>query len=191
MAASQENIRSAVMSEELLWYCVKTRRKQESLTARSLRSDVQIEIFAPSLRFQRSRGRGKMWVTEALFPGYLFARFAYRDAFRHVRATRGVSTIVGFGGVPSIVPDSIIHTLRNSVSAEETVVIEPEVAAGDEINVVEGVFAGLRAVVTRVLPARQRILILLELLGCEREVEVALADVLLDSDHPLVGTRQR
>lgn len=176
---------SALQDNNLLWYCIKSRPKQEHLTARSLRTDVQIEVFCPSIRFQRPRGTGKMWVTEALFPGYLFARFQHFDTSRHVRATRGVSQIVGFGGVPSVLPDAIIMDLREFVTEEDTVTIQPHISAGEEVNVINGIFCGIRAVVTRVLPARQRITILLELLGGVREVEVSITDVLPNISHPL------
>jgi transcriptional antiterminator RfaH len=172
-------------NNDLLWYCIKARPKQEAMTARSLRSEVQIEVFSPAIRFQRSRGQSKMWVTEALFPGYLFARFRYSDSLRHVRATRGVSQVVGFGGVPSVLPASVIVELKAFVSETEVITVKPEIHAGDEVNLVSGVFSGLRAIVTRVIPARQRVAILLELLGEVREVEVGQDDVLLDNCHPL------
>ncbi len=174
-------------NNDLVWYCIKVRPKQEGMTARSLRTDVHLEVFAPSLRFQRSRGKGMMWVTEALFPGYVFARFHFCDAMRHVRATRGVSNVVGFGGVPSVLPDNVIADLRIFVAEGETVTVQADVAPGDEVSLVSGVFSGIRAVVTRVLPARQRIAILLELLGGVREIEVSIADILLDRVHPLTA----
>jgi len=172
-------------NNELLWYCIKARPKQEALTARSLRSEVQIEVFSPAIRFQRSRGNSKMWVTEALFPGYIFAQFRYCDSLRHVRATRGVSQVVGFGGIPAMLPADVIDDLRQFVCEDEIVTVKPEIHAGDEVHLVSGVFSGLRAVVTRLIPARQRVAILLELLGEVREVEVSADDVLHENRHPL------
>jgi len=51
---------------------------------------------------------------------------------------------------------------------------------------VEGPFRGLRAIVTKILPAKDRIAVLLELLGIEREVEVPIYSVLPDTVHPLI-----
>ncbi len=174
------------LTDEPFWFCVHTRPKQEAVTARMLRNNASIEVFSPFVKFQRPRRTGTAWVTEALFPGYLFARFSYPAQHRHVRATSGVATIVGFGGAPALVPPEIIASLRNYVSDRETVVIDPEIRPGDEVNVVEGPFCGLRAVVTRVMPARQRVGVLLEMLGMEREVEVSSAAVLPDVTHPMV-----
>ncbi len=120
-----------------------------------------------------------------MFPGYLFARFQYVSQFRLVRATRGVTCIVGFGGIPSVVPEEILTELRNSLRDEETVVIPTTIQPGEEVHIIAGPFRGVRAVVTRILPARERIAILLEVLGMEREVEVHAQSVLPDIAHPL------
>ncbi len=172
--------------DEPFWFCVHARPKQESVTARMLRSEMRIEVFSPFVRFQRARRTGPAWVREALFPGYLFAKFSYPQQHRQIRATSGVATIVGFGGAPAIVSPEIIRSLREHVSDQETVVIDPEIRLGDEVNVIEGPFRGLRAVVTRVMPARQRVGVLLEMLGMEREVEVSTAAILPDVTHPMI-----
>lgn len=161
------------------------------MTSRLLRTETEIEVFCPFVRFERARRSGRVWVTEAMFPGYIFARFGYASQHRLVRATHGVTSIVGFGGQPTVVPDGIIGELRASVKDEETVVIECGVEVGEEVNVVAGPFQGVRAVVTRVMPARQRVAVLLEVLGMEREVEVAAGTILPDVSHPMVRAERR
>ena len=98
--------------EELRWFCVKTKPRSESVARRMLMRDVGIEVFCPMIRFERARRSGKVKVTEAMFPGYVFAHFNYRAQHRHVQGTLGVSTIVRFGGIPSVVPDEIVAGLR-------------------------------------------------------------------------------
>ncbi|MDX2080130.1 MAG: transcription termination/antitermination NusG family protein [Terrimicrobiaceae bacterium] len=169
----------------LHWYCIKTRPRVERTARHWLETEAEVEVFCPLLSFDRRRGAGKMRVIEAMFPGYLFARFDYREAHRRVRATNGVSTIVNFGGKPAIVPDEVIGQLRAAVSGEETIEICSEVRSGDEVQVIQGPFRGIRALVTRVLPGRERVNILLELLGIEREVEVSTDALLPDISHPL------
>jgi transcription antitermination factor NusG len=53
------------------------------------------------------------------------------------------------------------------------------------VKIVGGVYAGVKAVVSRVLPARQRVAVLLEVLGMEREVEISTEALLPDASHPL------
>ncbi|MEI6034106.1 MAG: transcription termination/antitermination NusG family protein [Verrucomicrobiae bacterium] len=167
------------------WYCIKARPRQERSAKLALLSDVGLEVFCPMLRFERARKSGRVRVTEAMFPGYLFARFDYAGQFRQVRTTNGVSTIVSFGGIPSVVPDDVIGELRAAVADGETVEIPTTISIGEEVQVVEGPFRGIRAVVTQVLPARARITVLLELLGMEREIEVSEKAVMPDTKHPM------
>jgi transcriptional antiterminator RfaH len=84
-----------------------------------------------------------------------------------------------------VLDESIIADLRLHVADGETVEIASEIKEGEEVKVVEGPFVGVRALVTRVLPARERVAILLNMLGQEREIEISAAAVLPDVRHPL------
>ncbi len=167
------------------WYCVRVRPKQEAVTARMLRAEMGLEVFCPFVRFKRARRGGTMWVTEGMFPGYLFGRFAFAESHRHVLSISGVSSIVRFGERPAVVPGAIVEELRAHVTGEETIVIPQEIAAGSEVRIVGGVYAGVTAVVSRVMPARERVAVLLEVLGMEREVEISAEALLPDVAHPL------
>ncbi len=68
--------------------------------------------------------------------------------------------------------------MRQASSDNEVITIAPELRPGDPVLVVEGPFRGLTALVTQVLPAKERIRILLEFLGREIETEMPLARVL-------------
>lgn len=169
------------------WYCIKTRPRQERAAKRGLQLDLGIEVFCPLLRFERARSSGRIRVTEAMFPGYLFAKFCYPERHRQVATANAVSTIVAFGGVAAVVEDAIIGALRSALADGETVEIPTTVRVGEEVHVVEGPFKGIRAVVTQVMPARARVTVLLELLGMEREVEVNEHAVMHDLQHPLAA----
>ncbi len=175
------------LPEEPAWFCVRTRPKQEKISAQTLRSDVGVEVFSPFVRFKRARGKGTMWVTEALFPGYVFAKFDYVEQMRHVQSTRGVTKILGFGGYPAVVPKEVIQAVRDSMpTSEEIIMIPDSVQPGDEVKIVSGPYAGIQTVVTRIMPARQRVSILLEILGSEREVEVDAEAVLTGVSRPMI-----
>ena len=171
--------------EDVHWYCVKARPRQEKSAKISLVHEAGLEVFCPLLRFERARKSGRVRVLEAMFPGYLFARFCYGEQHRLVGASNGVSTIVSFGGIPAIVPEAIIAELRASVDDGEMIEIPTNLFIGEEVQVVEGPFQGIRAIVTAVMPARARVMVLLELLGMEREVEVSETSVLPDVIHPM------
>ena len=172
-------------NESLLsWYCLRAKPRQESTAARLLRV-AGIEVFSPRIRFRRARSTGVAWVNEALFPGYLFAYFIYKTSHRQIAATQGVAKIVGFGMKPSIVDAKLISDLRSLLSEVETIEIFPGIAAGDEVSIVEGPLSGVNALVTRLLPSCERVAILFQLLGEEREIEVSLDSLLAKKQHPL------
>ncbi|NBZ95769.1 MAG: hypothetical protein EBR40_04980 [Proteobacteria bacterium] len=182
---SEQQTNPSPFWDELLWYCVKTKPKQEGIATRLLRAELGLEVFCPKIRFKRARSTGVAWVNEAMFPGYLFVRFVYPELYRRIAATSGVAKTLSFGGAPCVVEDSIVEDLRRHVADGETVEISAEIREGEEVKVVEGPFMGVKALVTRVLPARERVAILLSLLGQEREIEVSSKAVLPDMRHPL------
>jgi len=185
MSTSETTI--TLFSHELLWYCVKTRPKQEGIATLLLRSELGLEVFCPKIRFKRARSTGIAWVNEAMFPGYIFARFVYPELYRRIAATSGVTKTLSFGNKPAVLEESIITDLRRHVADGETVEITCEIKEGEEIRVIEGPFLGVRALVTRILPARERVAILLNMLGQEREIEVSTTAVLPDMRHPLTA----
>lgn len=174
-------------STELFWFCLKTQPKHEKLAAQFLRSKIGLEVFSPLLRFQRVTVSGKKWFEEALFPGYIFGRFLFSTHYRQVTSAMGVTKVVGFGGCPAVVPQGIIDDLRLFVRDNEVIEIAPTIASGDEVTLLEGPFKGLRAVVTRILPGKERIAVLLDLLGTQREVEISTQRVVPGKVHPLSG----
>ncbi len=173
------------MTDPTSWYCVRTKPKAERLTSQLLRMEIDLPVFCPFIRFERARRTGRTWVTEAMFPGYIFVRMDYLNQNRHVRSIRGVITIVGFGDFPAIVPDQIIEDLRREVRDEETIVIQPQIEIGEEVNVIAGPFQGIRAWSAEYCPPGNVSPFLLEVLGMEREVEVSAAALLPDLPHPM------
>ena len=153
------------------WYCLRTRRKQEHVAAAHVRILGDVAVFCPRIRFRRPTRGGYIWVTEALFPGYFFARFSLRDMLPLVRSAHGVSSVVRFGEWYPEIADSIIEELR--VETEDRVIGEsvPPLAPGDRVRLVGGALAGLEAVVTHVLPGNERVRLLLEFLGGDTMAE--------------------
>ncbi len=154
------------------WFTIHSAPKQENKVAQLLTRELALEVFAPRIRFRRMRAGKPLWTTEALFPGYLFARFEYLERRRQINALAGVTSIVHFGETVAPIDDTIMAELRALVRDNETVEVTADPQPGSEVVITGGSLSGLRVLVTRVIPARQRIAILLELLGGNREVEI-------------------
>lgn len=167
------------------WFCLRAKPKAEHIAAAHLQRFAGIdEVFCPRIRYEKSTTRGKVWFTEALFPGYLFARFELAEKLRAVNAANGVAGVVRFADKYPAIPDAYLDDLRNEFEESEQFirVIEPRIEEGDEVVVNEGAMSGLRTVVTKLLPGKERVRILLDWLGQEREAEVARSSISLPGE---------
>jgi len=174
-------------SQKLAWYCVRSQPKHEHLAAAHLRQLAGVEVFCPRLRLRRMTRRGPVWFVEALFPCYLFARFNPLSSQQDVTYARGVSTIVRFKDFPASIPDAEIAELQRQMGDTECKIVDQTIQEGDNVIVLHGMFTGLSTVVTQILPARERVRVLMEFLGQSREVEIDKAALLPDRVHFLAS----
>ena len=100
------------------WYCVRSKPKKERMAAGGLESLHGLAVFCPQIRFQRKTVRGPVWFQEAMFPGYLFARFDLFEMKRAVSYAPGVLNIPMFDGHIVPVPDCVIESLQKDLDAE-------------------------------------------------------------------------
>jgi transcriptional antiterminator RfaH len=174
------------------WFCIRTQLKHEHIATANLRLLPEMEVFNPRIRYRRSTRRGPVWFTESLFPSYIFARFDWRSLLRQVHHAAGVAAVVHFGVRWPTIPDAVVSELKASVGDQELRLIEAEPQIGEEVQISGGAFHGLQGVVTRLLPARTRVAILLDFLGRQTMVEVPTKDVVrLPSGEGFVRQRHR
>jgi transcriptional antiterminator RfaH len=146
-----------------------------------------VEVFAPRLRFQKATLQGARWWEEAMFPGYLFARFNFTERHREVRYAAGVSSILQFGSHYARIDDSIVDGLKAHTGQKEVAVIQSDVEEGSSVKIVQGALRGLEAVVTQVLSGRERIRVLVNFFGREICAEVSRPAVLPPRRHVLAA----
>jgi transcriptional antiterminator RfaH len=171
---------------KVAWYCLRSLSKHEHIAAAHLRMLEGVVVFCPQIRFKRATRRGLVWVTEAVFPGYLFARFDLAE-HRRVLYAPGVCGIVRFGNRYPTIGEQSLAQLRDQTGVTEIREVNHEISEGDQVKIMRGVFIGLQAVVTQVLPATQRVKILMDFLGRKMEAEVESASVLPRVAHPLAA----
>ena len=164
--------------DEPFWFCLKAQPKREHLAATGVRRQFHIECFSPRLRFRRMTRRGPVWFVEAMFPGYLFAKFVYGEQHRAVESSHGIRGIVRFGDRLATLSEDIVAALQSRVGAEEVVTVDSSIKIGQPVQITEGAFQGLEGVVTHLLPARERVRVLLEFLGRSVETEISTARLL-------------
>ncbi|MBL9153491.1 MAG: hypothetical protein JNK37_13440 [Verrucomicrobiales bacterium] len=161
------------------WHVIRAKPKAEHLAAASLARLAGVTPYCPRIRFEKATRRGRVWFVEALFPGYLFARFDPGESLRAVQSSPQVTGAVHFGsGLPALEPaliESMMAEFPPTAPREVAAGIDPE--PGDTVEIVEGALAGWTALVRQVLPGRERVRILLDWLGQTREVEVGFRAV--------------
>lgn len=170
---------SALLSllDEAFWFCLQTQPKREHLAAIVLRRKFRIESFWPRLRYRKMTQRGLVWFVESMFPCYLFAKFVYSRQHRAVESCLGIRGIVHFGARVATLPENIVAGLQSKVGADEVVTIDSSIKLGQAVQIIEGPLRGLEVVVTHLLPAKERIRVLLEFLGRSVEIEISTAKV--------------
>jgi len=176
-SVTQSSASLAVVSEPV-WFCLKTQPKREHLAATALRRQFGVECFSPRLRFRRMTQRGPVWFVEAMFPGYLFAKFVYSTQHRAVENSHGISGIVHFGDRLATLPENIVAALQAKVGGEEIVTLDCSIKVGQPVQIIDGPFQGLQVVVTHLLPAKERIRVLFDFLGRSMEMEISTFQVL-------------
>ena len=168
------------VARSLAWYCARTKPKHEHIAAANLRKNLGLEVFHPRLRIERATQRGVMRIVEPLFPCYIFVRCVLEEHFNEVRHSSGISSVVHFGHKIPTVPDPIIEELRECFEADDPMTVEDRISPADEVVFVEGAFAWMRGFVLRVMPAKKRVQVLLEVLGGPTPVEVERNAVVLE-----------
>ena len=107
-----------------------------------------------------------------MFPGYVFCQPAAAQIDR-VAATNGVAGFVRFGDAPASVRPEVIGYLRARASSDGLIRLDQSFN-GREVTIVEGPLRGLSAVIQGRTTARQRVLVLLDLL--QRPTRLELPD---------------
>ncbi len=155
------------------WYCLRTQPRREFVAALNLRRRTGVDVFAPRIQVRRSARSGVVSaLAEALFPGYLFARFEYPQQLRHVVSTTGVTGVVSFGSQPPVVADHVIDFLRAHVRLAETDRGQPIFTEGTWVRIVGGCFRDVEGRVLSFDTRTDRVRVLLSLLG--RDVQVSV-----------------
>jgi transcription antitermination factor NusG len=156
------------------WYALRSKpRKEEAAWKQAL--SMGFEVFYPCLRVHPVNPRSKK--IQAYFPGYIFVNADIEQVgtsvFQWMPQTVG---LVGFGGEPAVVPESLILAIDKRV--EEINAAGGEVfdglKPGDVVWIREGPFQGYHAIFDARLPGSERVRVLLEFLGNSRKVAVEL-----------------
>jgi transcriptional antiterminator RfaH len=164
------------------WYCVRTQPKHEHIAAANVQKNLGLNAFLPRLRMEKATRRGVVRTLEPLFPCYLFVHCIIGEKMTEIRHTNGVRHVVSFGDRAPTIPDAVIHDLQACFANDALVTVRDQLMPGDKVAVAEGAFAGMPAAVLRHMPEKNRVQVLLNILGRPTTVEVERSAIALTSN---------
>jgi transcriptional antiterminator RfaH len=153
------------------WYVVATKPKNEERAANNLEQG-NIEVLAPRLKVRKFREGQFFNVVEPMFPGYIFVKFHPVDEFRLVKYTRGIKTIVNFGGRIIPVRDEMIDFIRSRLLEGVATVQQKKYHEGERILIKGGPFKNLSGVFEKELDGKERVAILLDGINYSARMEI-------------------
>ena len=154
----------------MYWCCAQIEQCRDRLAWHCL-TLAGYEIYQPLLREQRRSHGRKIIVTPPLFPGYLFVWVV--RGWWDARWSPGVIRLVMDGSVPAHVPDAVIAEIRSRERGGFVEVPNPHgLAPGMRVRVISGPLSAQIGMLAALRP-RERVLVLLQMLGGQQRVELA------------------
>jgi transcriptional antiterminator RfaH len=154
------------------WYVVCTKSKNEERAANNLMGG-KIEVLAPKIKFKKYKEGKFVYITEPMFPGYIFVKFHPIDEYRLVKYTRGIRNIVNFNGKIVPLQDEMITFIRSRLETGDVATIQKkELKKGEKVIIQEGPFKGLGGVFEKELDGKERVAILLDGVGYCARMEI-------------------
>lgn len=180
IANEHHNRRVAPERMQLPWYVMQTKPRDERRVIQHLALRVaDVETFLPRIEITRRRAGRRVVSLQPLFPSYVFARFWMNPStWNAVRWTPGVRRILSEGGgVPAEVPMGLITAIRERMQTLGFIRIGMNLSPGDRVRVASGPLIGLNGIFERATSRRDRVRVLLEILGTVRPLEVEVFDL--------------
>lgn len=177
------------------WYVFQTQTKREHIAAAMIRSRTNFMTFCPRIAFYRRLKRGKVRFIEPIFPSYVFVNCEIEHSFRTVSHVEGVLAAVRYGTHFPMLPEALIENMMTKTNGGDivdlTVREAEEFEEGSEVEVVDGPFLNMTALVKYYDRPGERIRLLLEWLGQSIEVDLPAIHVIAKNIQPRSTARSR
>lgn len=157
------------------WYVARTHARAEAQAMAHL-ARQGFQTYLPRVRKRRRHARRVDMVTAPLFPRYLFVAFdRTRDSWRAISSTIGVAQLLCMGETPLAVPEGVVAAIRARQGEDGLVALapEPRFEKGAMVRIVAGPMSRQIGLFDG-LSERDRVVVLLDLLG--REIKVEMGD---------------
>jgi transcriptional antiterminator RfaH len=158
------------------WYTLHTKPNAEYQVATTLQQRG-LQIYLPELKTAKPN---KEWIKKPFFPCYLFIKVDFQIVgFSSVQWTPGLRRVVAFDHQPVPLPDEVIQLIRRRLGEIEAGGGLPlhSFEPGDTVRITAGPFRDMMAIFDRPTSSRERVQVLLHILGQASRVQVAATDL--------------
>ncbi len=161
------------------WYAIHTVVGFEEIVAQSILQraedfDVKDKIFrvlVPKEKVWEIKQGKRQLVEKKIYPGYVFIDMIVDDLSWYViRNTPKVTGFVGVGATPIPINEEEIKEILSRIEKEEPT-IQTEFSVGDVVEIVHGIFKGLKGKIVEIDYDRQKAKVLIPIMGRETPVE--------------------
>jgi transcriptional antiterminator RfaH len=155
------------------WYAIHTHLHQENRAEANLKA-WNVETFYPKIKSRRRNefSGAISYVSRPFFDRYLFGRFP-QQWLHKVWFTRGVESVVSFGGTPAPIDDEVIEFIRTRAEKDGFIKLDEEFKPGDKVVMKGGVLDSLEGVFEREMNGSERVMILLKTIKYQGHIVVA------------------
>jgi len=155
------------------WYVIYTKPKEEDRVHMNLTA-WGVETFSPKIKKKRvNQFTGKpVYLSQPLFPRYIFARFDADKLLHKIFYTRGVQSVVSCNQIPLAVEDDIIALIQSQVGADGFVRLDDELKRGDAVRINDGSMQGISGIFHRTMKDNSRVMILLTAINYQANIIV-------------------
>jgi transcriptional antiterminator RfaH len=149
------------------WYVIQTKPHQEERVIAHLGLRLPaIASFLPKIEIVWRHAGRRVVHLEPLFPNYLFVWMPLTTVtWNPVRWAPGARRLLGDGERPIAVPDNLVDAIRERVQLLGFVRVGLNLPMGARVRLKSGPFAGLEGIFERPTSRRDRVRVLLEMLG--------------------------
>jgi len=154
----------------LRWYAIQTKTRLEKVAA-GLLQNKGYEVFLPLYKVRRQWSDRIKVLEQALFPGYLFSRWAEGERTLPILTTPYVRGIVGICGTPVPVPEEEIRAVRAIVESRLPAMPWPYLEAGQRVRITYGPLEGVEGLLLNI-KKQHRLIVSVEMLKRSVCVEI-------------------
>ena len=154
------------------YWLVATYKINENKRLESNLLNQNFDYYLPKIKIKKPDSNLK---EEVLFPGYVFIKARFED-YSLIKYTKGIKKVVKFGKNIPRLTDYEVKSIKSIEKLSNSKPIIPKINIGQEAFVVDGPFKGTLVKICS-LPSKERIEVLLTILGSSRKVSILNKDL--------------